>query len=904
MLKSILKASIYIACMAMSGIACAAGLGGINITSSLGQPLRAEIEMTSVDRADKATLRAKLASAEAYKNAGVDYPYSIPKIKFQIEERENGESYIKVTSLQPVNEPFVTLMVELSWASGKMLREYTFLLDPVDYQPQQPKTEEVKPIEPVLAEPVVTPIPAPVAASEPAVAESVTPVVAASAVAPVAEPAPETAVVAEPVPVPAAETAAAPAPEAAPAEKTMTEQALTQEPAPGETKPAAQDALSKEEALAEPATVSSSERITVLHGDTLGKIAAQIKPDNVSLERMLVALYRENAGVFDGHNMNRVRAGKILNIPQNDAVQALPQADAEEEIRAQAADWNAYRQKLAAAVPVKTVERVVDKQEATGKISSAVIDKAFADKEPAKEVLKLSKGEAPNDKAVGGGKTSAQEKAIAKEEEAIAKSKALKEAEERTAILEKNVQDMKRLAELKKESAPVPAPTTAVALNAASAAQPASSVAAAKPKPKVVAPSKVVEQPSLVDQLLGDPLYLAGGAALLLALGGLGFYVAKRGKLGGGMKKRASKKGDDFGSTTGRIAAPIAPSPETGDFTHAAAQAAPVASVESEEVDPIGEADLFLTFGRDTQAEEVLKEALKKNPNNIPVKLKLLSIYVTRKDPNSFYGYAREIKESGDKSAWDQTVAMGLELDPTNPFYGGSASAAAPAVESKPVSVAPVADAAPSVDFDLGFGSPAVAKPGFSSQTTAVMEKIPSQESTTIMSSEALHAATQATPMDFDITGTNPGTPAMNYSGAGQNEPAAVNMDDLVFDVTATHPRVPTPAAVAPAAPVDENTMTFTLDFPTESKPKAAPVRDLGLDEITLNLDKTGSTSTATASALKDDLWQEVATKLDLAKAYQEMGDVAGAREILDEVLRDGDAQQRDSAQTLMQQLL
>ena len=908
MLKSILKTAIYIACMAMSGIACAAGLGGINVTSSLGQPLRAEIEMTSVDRADKASLRARMASAEAYKQAGIDYPYSVPKIKFQIEERENGESFIKVTSLQPVNEPFITLMVELSWASGKMLREYTFLLDPVDYKPQQPKTEEVKPIEPVLAEPVVEPTPVPVVVAEPGASEPVaaeplaeTPVApeaavveAASAVAPAAEPVPESAA----VPAPAAETAAVPAAEAAPAEKAMTEQALTQEPAPAEAAPAAQDALSKEEALAEPA--ASSERITVLRGDTLSKIAAQIKPDNVSLERMLVALYRENAGVFDGHNMNRIRAGKILNVPSNDAVQMLPQADAVEEIRAQAADWNVYRQKLAAAIPVKT-ERPADKQEATGKISSAVIDKAFADKEPAKEVLKLSKGEAPNDKAVGGGKTSAQEKAIAKEEEAIAKSKALKEAEERTAILEKNVQDMKRLAELKKESVPVSAPASTVTLSAASAPQPASSVVAAKPKPKVVAAPKVVEQPSLVDELLGDPLYLAGGAALLLALGGLGFYVARRGKQGGG-KKKVSKKGEDFGSTTGRIAAPIAPSPETGDFTsHVAAHAAPVASAESEEVDPIGEADLFLTFGRDTQAEEVLKEALKKNPNNIPVKLKLLSIYVTRKDPNSFYGYAREIKESGDKSAWDQTVAMGRELDPTNPFYGGSGSAAAPAAESKPVSAAPVADVAPSVDFDLGFGSP-VAKPEFSSQTTAVMEKTPSQESTTIMSAEALHAATQATPMDFDITGTNPGTPAMM---ASQNEPAALNMDDLVFDVTATHPRVPTSAAVAPAAAADESTMTFTLDFPTESKPKAAPARDLGLDEITLNLDKTASNSAAANIAMpKDDLWQEVATKLDLAKAYQEMGDVAGAREILDEVLRDGDAQQRESAQTLMQQLL
>jgi pilus assembly protein FimV len=144
----------------------------------------------------------------------------------------------------------------------------------------------------------------------------------------------------------------------------------------------------------------------------------------------------------------------------------------------------------------------------------------------------------------------------------------------------------------------------------------------------------------------------------------------------------------------------------------------------------------------------------------------------------------------------------------------------------------------------------------------------------------------------------------MNYSGGNQNEAAALNMEDLVFDVTATHPRVPTPAAVAPAAPEEDNTMTFTLDFPTESKPKVAPARDLGLDEITLNLDKTMSNSAASATALKDDLWQEVATKLDLAKAYQEMGDVAGAREILDEVLRDGDDQQRENAQTLMQQLL
>ena len=889
MLKSTLKASVYIACLAWSSFACAAGLGGINVTSSLGQPLKAEIEVVSVDKADKGSLRAKLASADAYKNAGVDYPYSIPKIKFQLEERADGEQYIKVTTAQPVNDPFVTLMVELSWSSGKLLREYTFLLDPPDYKAEQPKAEEVKPIEPVLAAPVVAPVETPLAASEPVAAEPV--------------PEKPTAAEAFPAVVPVGESAVAATPtaEAAPAE--TTQQALNQasapvaaapvEPGQVETSPVKQDALAKEEALAEAAPAPTTEQITVVRGDTLTKIAAQIKPENVSLERMLVALYRENAGVFDAHNMNRIRAGRILKIPSGEATQMLPQADAEEEIRVQAADWNAYRQKLAAA-RAPTAERA-DKQEAAGKISTAVTDRASASKEPAKEVLKLSKGEAPSDKTVGGGKSTAQEKEIAKEEEAIATSKALKEAEERTAILEKNVQDMKRLAELKKESAapaPAPAPAVgAVTMNAASAPQPASSVAPAKPKAKFV-PPKVVEEPSLIDQLLGEPLYLAGGAALLLALGGLGFMVARRGKRGG-----SKKKAEDIGSTTGHIAAPVAPSPETGDFTRSHAQAAPAAKVDTEEVDPIGEADLFLTFGRDAQAEEVLKEALKKNPNNIPVKLKLLSIYSNRKDTNSFYSYAREIKESGDESAWKQTADMGREVDPSNPFYGGG-STAAPAVAGKAGTAA-----APAVDFDLGFGSPAPAKPVFTSQNTVVLEEPKSLEKTSIISPQEMQSATQAATMDFDITGTNPGMPSMP-SGGNQDATLALNVDDLVFDVTATHPRVPVSAAPAAAEPAGDGGLTFTLDFPTETQAKpAVSTPNLGLDEITLNLDKPVSSTGAGAGGPKDERWQEVATKLDLAKAYQEMGDAAGAREILEEVMRDGDEQQRGTAQSLMQQL-
>ncbi len=74
--------------------------------SSLGQPLKAEIDVVSVDKADKSSIKAKLASADAYKNAGVDYPYGVPKMKFQIEERADGQPYIKVTTAQAGERTF------------------------------------------------------------------------------------------------------------------------------------------------------------------------------------------------------------------------------------------------------------------------------------------------------------------------------------------------------------------------------------------------------------------------------------------------------------------------------------------------------------------------------------------------------------------------------------------------------------------------------------------------------------------------------------------------------------------------------------------------------------------------------------------------------------------------------
>ena len=952
MLKTILKTSGFIVCLLVSGVAGAVGLGGMSVTSNLGQPLKAEIELVAVDKADRGSLVAKLASVEDFKNAGIDYPYALPKLKFEIVGRDSSQPVVRISSSQPINEPFVTLLVEASWSSGKLLREYTFLLDPVGFN-VEPQADAVSPVAPVVAAPAalatprVPPMDAAPALDAASAIEPPAAVPAAVESVP-AEPATEPAAgMTEATPVATATADATPA-AAATAVAAASEPSAepSAEPAPAaEATPVEQDALSKEEAI----PVAQDKTVKVMRGDSLSKIALQAKPDDVSLERMLVALYRANGEAFMGKNMNRLKAGKIIRIPDAAEIADVQQDEAVREYRAQVQDWNAYRQQLAAVRGEARDDAV--QQEATGKVTAAVAEKT-APKGAATEVLKLSKGEAPGDEVAAAGTSS-------KEEETIAKAKALKEAEQRTAMLEKNVQDLQRLAELKKQQeaaaaaqkAPAEAVTAAVGASAPVPAQPTA-------KPAVPAPVPVPEQaePAFIDFLLEDPILLGGTAAGAVAVLGLGLWLSRRRKTAAAVPAVAASD-LDVGSATGRIAEPVMPSPDTGDFTQMGGQEQEAPA--SDEVDPIAEAELFLTFGRDVQAEEVLKEALHSRPGDTPILLKLLSIYATRKDANAFMTYARQVKDTGDEGAWQQAAAMGRELEPGNPFYGGSGE----------IATGSVAEAAsePVVDFDLGFGSSAAETPAAASMDTLVLDRplastmdtvildLPkTPESTAVLSSEELQAASDA-PMDFDITGAAE-TPAAAATAGGKSDfgmgdlmfdvtsthsgvpsaaaasgSASSGGDDLIFDVTATHPGVPAataaeptlddlvfdvttahaPAASAQPSPVQsaDEGLTFSLDIPDfktdarvdEEEQPSSPL-DIGLGDISLNLDDAGQVA-GSAPAVKDERWQEVATKLDLAKAYQEMGDAAGAREILDEVLQDGDEQQKAAAQAMLEQL-
>lgn len=879
MRKSLLELLGFAFALALSTAAPAVGMGGINVGSSLGQPLRADIELTAVTKAEKASLAARLASPDAYKEAGLDYPFG-NKFKFQVESRANDEPYLKVSSELPVTDPFVIMLVELTWSAGKLVREYTFLLDPPGYIPDRPAPAEVQAVAPAIQ-----------------VAPAVPPVTPGGQVAPLEQP-PEVVV------APLGESTETRGRESQPVEQP--------EVLPPEELPELDEFLPPEK-LSE-----LDEFIVVKRGDTMREVADRYRLSDMSLDRMLVALYRANADRFDGRNMNRIKAGKVLRLPHQREVEAVSQSDAVKEIRAQTADWNLYRQKLASAATHRRQAQLAQ-QVATGKISSSVADKAPVAKETAREVLRLSKGETPGDGATastGGKVASAQDRRDAEQEESIARSKALKEEQDRIAMLEKQKQELRRLEQLKsglpevksqaaalaesaKPATPASGVSEAPASPAAAADAPKPPKPAPKPAPKVAEPEPLMDQiMSGLDVVVAEPLYLAAGALVLFGLGGLGFVRARQKKKS--FHEALGEHTEAGAAAVGAyLAEPVVPSPDTGDFTRMGE--ASQAVLETEHIDPIGEADLFLNFGRDAQAEEILKEALQKTPNDHRIQLKLLGIYSNRGDTTSFSAIARQLQHSGDSEAWQQALAMGRKLEPNNPMYGGSGSvedtgsATALFAPSKPAAEA----AAPELDFDIDLGSLAAKGASSPGQGGAGQSYVMSFDVT---------ATEQAPAMDFNVAIEQ--TPAMDLEvgaapGEGASAQAALpDTGEMIFDVGsfgAVPPAEPEPAEPARA----EGLMEFTLDFPVEKSAEApapeAPMAGMGLAGISLNLDDEGALQSEPGG--KDERWQEVATKLDLAKAYQEMGDASGAREILEEVLREGDAEQREAAQTLLNQL-
>jgi len=731
----------------------AAGLGKLSVNSALGQPLSAEIELFAADQAELDSLAANLASDQAFRDARVEFAPVLSTLRFAVEKKPGNKAVLKVTSTRPVNDPFVDFLVELNWASGRLVREYTMLLDPPSVAAQQ----KVSPVAPAVTAPsAARPAPAPVAAVAP----------------------------------------------------------------PSAKAPAAA------------AAVPVSDTIQVKRGDTLAGIARRVRPEGVSLEQTLVGLYRENTRSFDG-NMNRLRAGAKLNVPDAEKIAAISQQEAGREIRLQAADWRAYRQKLAEAVmqAPEPTEQATPGQAASGQITAKVDDRAKPAADAQKDVLKLSKVTPPAAGAAGEA-AALQEKLRAQEEDALARERALEESSERVAMLEKQVQDMQELVRMKEE-----------ALNgAAEAPAPAPSVA-----PKVQAPAP---EPAAnwYDPLLANPLYWAGGAAIV-GLGGLLWWM-----MAGGARRRKSPVTLDDSIMSGGDVRPntiigggaAGGSVNTGDtsFLTDFSQAG-LGTIDTHDVDPIAEAEVYMAYGRDAQAEEILKEAILKTPDRHEIRVKLLEIYAARRNAAAFEAAAGEFFAAlGGKPSplWDRVCDMGRSIDPTNPLYGGAQSSAS----SVPAATTVAATAA--------IAGGAVALDSVAAETQPLIGDMP-------------EPVADNAPMDFE----NAGNILEFDHGSEGNSAAQAEAQDLEFDLS----------GIGESESQDE--LKLDLGMEADNGPDSA----FNFGDLDLDLGESGG---------NDLELDEVATKLDLARAYLEMGDKDGAREILNEVISEGNDSQRADA--------
>ena len=865
-----------------------AGLGKLTVQSALGQPLSAEIEIVSLQPGEEDSLSAKFASNDAYRQAGIDYNSALLAVRFSVEKR-NGRPVIRMVSNAPINEPFLNVLVELSWNSGRLVREYTFLLDPPEYKGPQP-------------------------------------------VAPAAPPA-----AASPVPV--------------------------QAPRAVQERPIAPSAPAQAAA-----GKSGGSTYEVKKGDTLAKIAAQTNPGGVSLQQMLIALYRANPDAFVESNINRLRAGRILNVPDRETATGISQEEARKQVAAQGQEFRAYQSKLAGAVAAAPAATGAPQRSASGKITPKAEEPAAA--EP-KDQVKLSKADPT-------GKSAAAQ--AARGDNAAASAKALQESQSRVAELEKNVEDLRKLLDLKNQSlaelekkagakgaaaapapvpVPVPVPAPAPAAKAApepakaaptpapapapapaEPAKPAADAAkatpepakgaeppkpaaadaakaapepgkgdakpadaakppeAAKPKVKLAPPPPPPPPPSLVDEFLDNPIALGGLAAVVLLLVGYGWWAWRR-KKAEQSRFQDSVMGAPPAASLGTSSVFSGAASQNVDTGAAVSQAsisdASVGAIDADEVDPIAEADVYMAYGRDTQAEEILKDALAKDPNRLAIHSKLLEIYAARRDVQNLEQTAMKIKElTGEQGEeWDKAIVLGRTADPGNTLYGGDPEAT---VMVRPA--APVSGAAPTLDFDLDAAAPANTPDIALDAAPPADASAPASVDFDLGDTPEPAAATAAETSDFAPGGTI----IMDSSEA---KSASGGLD---FDLGMGEPEKAAEPVVAPAPAtpsLDAGGLDFNLDLDSDadktvmmtSAPKAA---DVDLSAISFDL---GTPDAAAPAVEGDQRWQEVATKLDLAKAYEEMGDKEGARDLLNEVTKEGDDAQQNQARQMLAKL-
>ncbi len=366
-----------------------ASLGAIKVTSPVGEPLNIEIPILA-DLEELNSLVARVGSMDEYQQVGLLYGSAISDLKVRLDKGRVGEPVVVVFSKENFYNPVFDLLITLSWAGGRSTESFTVFVDSPEILAAFEKQKELENEEPVsLSDDVNNSID-------------------------------------DSQNIGGADAALS----GDRAEKMPATEATT--------------GITKSES-----SIKADKFGPVSSGDTLGKIALQLKPEKVSLEKMLVLLFRKNPEAFVGGNMNRLKVGPTLELPREDEYASIDQSEGVKFVKDQYREWQAYKKQLATAAQGSRVDESSNRQKVTGSVSSEGEMDAGQLGSP-REVLRLSQDGQAGSKKIDS--SSVTERVRELEEELVAKDNAVKDANARLAKLEKTIQDLKGLIQIENES--------------------------------------------------------------------------------------------------------------------------------------------------------------------------------------------------------------------------------------------------------------------------------------------------------------------------------------------------------------------------------------------------------------------------------------------------------------------
>ncbi len=903
MVRKLIKSLLSLSLIAPLS-AFAIGLGEIHLHSVLSERLQADIELLSVSPSEADSLEVNLASQDTFAKVGLERPAILMYLQFEVVKGDDGEYTIKVTSKEPISEPFLDFLVEVDWKSGRVLRQYTLLLDPPGGYMEAA---------PAVTAPATT-VATPAATTPP-------PVAAPAATLPSTD-------------TTAAETELSDYAEVAEiAEEQVAESTTTEASSVGEAEstdiqsPARAESAESQVAPIAPVPAGSIVYGPVKSSDTLWAIASKLRPNNdVTVQQMMLALLKANPYAFSDNNINRLKRGYVLRIDDPSILNSMGKADAVREVARQTRAWQDYRESVAARAKQRPAK--VSAVEPAPGVATA------AKKEP-KLKLVAPKGKGEESAAAAG---TAEEKTpgeVSEElmlamESSAAQRKENAALKKRLSALEGQLEDMEKIITLKdadlkalqdqlrKQGTELPAkqPASEMAVEekpelivkpeetVAAADTPekpaAESVAATEEAlkaegttPEVVKPAEVkkpeVKKPvekkpaakkkrkvvlpppeppkSFIEEMLEDTMMLgiAGGVLVFLLI--LVLLLIKRRRKGGFQESILN-----VGGTSSMMKASDEQGSETSFLSDLAISGMGPGTIQTDEgeADPLTEAEVFMAYGRTQQAEEVLRKAREVSPNRTDIAAKLLEVYYTAKDSEKFEALAEEAVGAlqGDDALWGKVLAMGHEICPENVLFEAGAGAAAPAADTAAESAAGnvmdigldldelsaemEGEGGGDMDLDLGLDFDDIAEGG----GEAAAEEAPSDELDMDLGDfgldEAEAAAEESTELDMDLG-------ALDLDAA----PEAGGSEDVVldFDLDLGAAEEAEPAA-------DEVAMDFDLDL---GAPDEAASEEAG-EDMEFDLGDFGSTAEETSPAADDEL----AFDLDMGELTTEAEEGAG----------------------------